>query len=363
MARSGTAVSVRERPETFFTQPRSRIDAELSTFVEGQVELFGVHPDLVRVYEVLRDFLLAGGKRIRPLLCYWGWRGSADADVDDIFRAAASLELFHAFALIHDDIMDGTEQRRGRPAAHRALQQVSSTSNGGRRADTGVHLAILGGDLCFAWSDLLLDTCGFEPERIRSVRPLLHRMRMEVVVGQHLDLFGQGRACSVGSAMEIVRYKTAHYTIERPLQIGAVLANAAEHVVRGYTNFGIWLGEAFQLKDDLLGAFGDPAVTGKPNLDDFREGKSTVLVALTRQRASKADRRELEALYGKSDLDCDAACVIREVMDRSGARDEVEQMITERASRALSTLDHMAINADARDALQELTSVTIDRGA
>ncbi|WP_236795326.1 polyprenyl synthetase family protein [Amycolatopsis sp. GM8] len=326
-----------------------RVDRALADFFDSKASVFTDPPELTPIFDGIRDFVLSGGKRLRPLFCYQGWRGAGGAEDDDaIIVAAASLELFHAFALIHDDIMDDSKTRRGRPSLHRTL---------------GVPLGILSGDLCLTWSQEMLDTCGLPAARIREAQAVRHHMHTELMTGQALDLLDQTSGDSLARALTIIRYKTGKYTVERPLHIGAVLAGAEPELLRAFTNFGIPLGEAFQLRDDLLGVFGDPAVTGKSTMDDLRDGKPTVLITMARREATPAQAGRIRALYGKPDLGQDEAGLLREVIAATGAPATVEQMIVQRTARALAALDHAPITDAARADLRGLTHAATSRAA
>ncbi|MDP9418075.1 MAG: polyprenyl synthetase family protein, partial [Actinomycetota bacterium] len=222
--------------------------------------------------------LLRGGKRLRAAFCYWGWRGVGGSDCDEVVRAAAALELFHAAALIHDDVMDDSDTRRGMPAAHRRFAALHRGHGWlGSPDEYGVAGAILLGDLCLCWSDEMLATSGVTPDRLGAGRRVFDVMRTQLMGGQYLDMLEQARAdTSVERARTVVRFKTAKYTVEHPLLLGGELAGAAPELLAAYTAYGLPLGEAYQLRDDMLGVFGDPASTGKPAGDDLREGKRTV---------------------------------------------------------------------------------------
>ncbi|MGW5671703.1 polyprenyl synthetase family protein, partial [Micromonospora sp. NPDC003776] len=313
---------------------RDRFDAALAAFLAEQRP--GRSDDgTLAVHAVLCRFVLAGGKRLRPLFCYWGWRGAGGPDGRPIVVAAAALELFHAFALIHDDILDGSDRRRGKPSVHRIFADLHATS--GWQGDPeayGRDAALLCGDLCAAWSGQMFHGCGLDPERIRRGHVLLARMRAEVIAGEYLDVLGSAGAGSVAEALTVIRLKTARYTVTRPVQIGAALAGAEPDAVAALAGFGDPIGEAFQLRDDLLGVFGDPAVTGKSNLDDLREGKATVLLALARAAAGPARAARLRALVGDPGLDQAGAAEVRGIIEATGARAAVERMIRERAGSA-----------------------------
>ena len=201
----------------------------------------------------------------------------------------SALELVQASALIHDDLMDRSDTRRGEPAVHRRFE-ARHTAGGwrGGAAAFGDSVAVLLGDLALVWSDELLHASGVAPEDLARARPVFDEMRTEVTVGQYLDLLTQATGdTSVELAGKVARYKSAKYTVERPLLFGAALAGAPPELSAAYSAFGLPLGEAFQLRDDVLGVFGDPSETGKPAGDDLREGKRTALVALALREASR----------------------------------------------------------------------------
>ena len=217
-----------------------------------------------------------------------------------LLRACASLELLHASALVHDDYMDASDVRRGRPATHRAFEQIHRERGWAASPEQyGASAAILLGDLLLSWSDELLRTCGLPAERVLEALGYFDLTRSEVVTGQFLDVSAQARgAADVDTAMTVLRYKSAKYSIERPLHIGAALAGASPEMITQLSRFGLPLGEAFQLRDDLLGVFGDPAVTGKPAGDDLIEGKRTVLVSLALDALPVADAKVLDSALG-----------------------------------------------------------------
>ncbi|NUW32500.1 polyprenyl synthetase family protein [Nonomuraea sp. SMC257] len=309
-------------------------------------------PDVVAAYELLTDFILSGGKRVRPQLCYWGWRGAGGDDCDEIVSAAAALELCHAGLLIHDDIMDGSELRRGHATVHRRLSQLHA----GPGAETfGQAGGILLGTLSLAWADALLSSCGVEPGRLRVAHHLFDAMRSEVISGQYLDILAQLRAgASVPESLTVIRYKTAKYTVERPMQIGGALAGAPPELLESYSRFGLPLGEAFQLRDDVLGTFGSSAETGKSALDDLRDGKHTVLFAHAVQRATPAQRSYLRTWHGHPDLTEEQADELRQIIIATGALAEVEDMIAERVREAAAELRAAPMTAEAREALAVL---------
>lgn len=340
---------------------RERFDAVLAGFIDRQDPQW---PDGAPrgVLATIRRFVLAGGKRLRPMFCYWGWRGAGAPDSDEVVAAAAALELFHAFALIHDDIIDGSDRRRGEPSVHKVFAELHTRSAWrGDPALFGRNTALLCGDLCAAWADQMFQECGLPAERMRPGYAVFAHMRTEVIAGQYLDLVSGVGDGSVASALTVIRMKAARYTVTRPLQIGGGLAGADRALHAAYAEFGDPLGDAFQLRDDVLGVFGDPAVTGKSVLDDLREGKPTVMMALVRSRADRAQAERLRDLFGNPDLDAGGAEELRAIIVDTGALDRIEQMIRVRAETALAALASAPLCADARDALIDLSTQTVNR--
>ncbi|MDR7275818.1 polyprenyl synthetase family protein [Catenuloplanes atrovinosus] len=333
---------------------RERCETALADWLDRQRPDW---PDLA-VFETMRRFVLHGGKRLRPMFCYWGWRGAGGDDGPGIVSAAAALELFHAFALIHDDIMDGSDLRRGEPSVHRRL--ADEHHRRGWRGSSGAYgagAALLVGDLLAAWADELFASA--DPHRRGAA--LFARMRTEVIAGQYLDLRAGVGAGSVADALTVVRMKAARYTVTRPLQIGAALAGAGDELLTSYRAFGDPLGDAFQLRDDVLGVFGDPAVTGKPALDDLREGKQTVMLALAREHAAPDQAATLDRLVGNPALDERAAAVLREIIVDTGALARTERMIRIRADAARDALAAAPITPEAFAALAELADQAVHR--
>ncbi|MGC4916333.1 polyprenyl synthetase family protein [Streptomyces albogriseolus] len=343
---------------------RDEVDSILTDFLAGKAQA-APGPELAPLFTTLSG-LLVGGKRLRAHLCVAGWyAGGGCGDRELILRVAASLELFHAFALIHDDVMDGSDLRRGLPTAHRALTTAYIADGGTPRRATahGQAASLLLGDLVLTLSDDLIRT-GPGADAMWRIQPLLETMRSQLVYGQYLDLASTGRPCdNVEAALRIVRYKTASYTVEWPLRIGAALADAGPDVHSACSEFAIPLGDAFQLRDDLLGVFGDPATTGKPVGDDIREGKATVLMALTLQSASATDRQLLRKAIGNPDLTDEDFVRVRQAIERSGARRQVETMITTRRHAALTVLERAPIPFPAAEALREIADIATERQA
>ncbi len=314
----------------------------------------------------LEDFVLNGGKRLRPAFAYWGWRAVATADPNpEVLLLFSALELLHACALVHDDVIDDSATRRGRPTVHvrfAALHRDRRWRGSSERF--GTSAAILLGDLALAWADDIVSGAGLAPEARRRVQHLWAAIRTEVLGGQYLDIVAEASAAeSIASAMNVDTFKTACYTVSRPLQLGAAAAADRPDVQDVFSRFGTDLGVAFQLRDDVLGVFGDPAVTGKPSGDDLRSGKRTVLLAEAVELADKSDPVAANLLRSSIGAQLTDAQVdeLRDVIESVGALAATEQRIGALSRRALDTLAAAPINPAAKAGLSELARVATNR--
>ncbi|WBC13378.1 polyprenyl synthetase family protein [Micromonospora sp. WMMA1998] len=343
------------------------VDDTLAGFLATEVDsLTEIDAAMGGFAATARDAVLAGGKRVRPTFAYWGWRGviGGEAAVQDVLPALSALELLHTFALVHDDVMDASDTRRGLPTAHRAAAaRHRSAGHAGDPDRYGEAVAVLIGDLCMVWADRLMARAAVPADRLLDVRRCYDQMRVETVAGQFLDILGEHDAAnwSVDRALRVARYKTASYTVQRPLLFGACLAGADADgpLIAAYTRYGLAVGEAFQLRDDLLGVYGDPETTGKPAGDDLRTGKPTALLMLARQLADPTQRRALDRA-GTVTGDREVARLADLVRD-TGAAARVERMISERVTDALAALDTAPIDETARTALTGLATAATAR--
>jgi geranylgeranyl diphosphate synthase type I len=369
---------------TDVTWPAQLIEAELAAMLGRRLaELDFLGADIAAFDDVLGGLVRGPGKRLRPAFVYWGYRAAggapAGADADAALRVGCAVEFLHACALICDDLMDGSAVRRWAPAAHIRLAGPEGRHGWpGPRAGFGRAAALVLGLQAFAWADAALCDAGLRPERLATVLRLFTTLRTEVIGGQYLDLVHAQRglgppgtsparqalpaAEQIGAAERIIRYKSAKYTVERPLQLGAAVRGSAgdESFLSGY---GLPLGEAFQLRDDVLGVFGDPGVTGKPAGEDIREGKQTLLLVLARQMAGPAEQRVIERVPGNpAATDADIADV-RGALAGCGALDAVERRIAGLARQARAALEaEVNVPADARAALLQLAGQATHRG-
>lgn len=339
---------------------RDAVGQELAAFLERRrAELVPVGPEVGPFLDAAAAFV-SGGKRLRPLFCRAGWLvAGGDPDDPRLVTAAASLEWLQASALVHDDLMDGSDTRRGRPSVHRDFEARHRDRGADAVGDAeafGLATAILLGDLVLSWADEQLRASGLPrvPEALRY----LDLCRSEVVAGQYLDVLAQTRTgVTVEEAMTIVRFKAASYTVERPLHIGAALAGADDDLVAGLSAVAVPLGQAFQLRDDVLGVFGDPAATGKPAGDDLREGKRTVLVARALELGTEDDRALVDRLLGTRE----GVAPLTELVVRTGALAAVESDIARLEREVDAAID--ALGPAARSVLGPLALSATRRSA
>jgi len=350
---------------------RAAVGAELAGFLDARGRrLAELGPEVGELVELASAFT-AGGKRLRPAFCCWGYlSASGGSEVPaHVVRAAASLDLLHVSALVHDDVMDGSDTRRGVPAAH--VQLAGRHVGGSHRGDAdafGRAGAILLGDLLLMWSVELFTECGAPPEALATAQPLLAAMRAEVTGGQYLDITAQTRqpldarsdpASVLAQVRRVVEFKTARYTVVRPLQIGAALGGAGPELLSALGAYGSPLGRAFQYRDDVLGVFGDEAVTGKPAGDDLREGK---LIAKAMSAASEDDAERLDLLLG-TQLSLNDVAEARGIISGSGALAATEREIEDATEEALSSLESAGIAAPALVGLRRLAGLASQRDA
>lgn len=342
---------------------RSRVHKAVGDFVSRQRALLdSISDELDPLVEAVTD-LCSGGKRLRPAFAWWGWRGAGGRDDERALAAVASLEFLQACALIHDDVMDGSDTRRGFPSAHRRFAAVHRQSSWlGSPEIFGTGAAILLGDLCLSWADEMLMTSGLNYEDLARAKSVYDEMRTELMAGQYLDLLEQARGGGDAQrAMVVVRYKSAKYTIERPLHLGAALAGAPPEVMAAYSGYGLPLGEAFQLRDDVLGVFGDPTETGKPAGDDLREGKQTVLIATAMSNATPSQSSQLRRHLGDPALDNTGVDVLREIITDTGALVHVEAMIDTLTDQAIASLESVVLETPAPQVLSGLAYAATKR--
>jgi geranylgeranyl diphosphate synthase, type I len=340
---------------------RRKVLTHVAEFVAGRCAAELDESGVEAAGDILMDFV-AGGKCLRSTFMYLGWLAGAE-ESDDAMFAAAGLELLHAFALLQDDVMDAASSRRGRPAAHVQFSQWHRTRKlSGPAGRFGESAAILLGDLCLIWAEQMLRESGIDYRRLQQVWPRYDAMRTELALGQFADLASDIRDLpSMDAVLEVARRKSGNYTVRRPLEIGAAMSGCSDRTISGLGRYGEAVGEAFQLRDDLLGVFGSETVTGKPSGQDLVERKATSVVIAAHDLADPPTRRQLTELMNTRELDHDDIERWRRLIRTTGAVPRIENMIDGRVSSALGELGDLRIGEPVRSALTNMAIVCTER--
>lgn len=359
---------------TSSSDPIDTVSQRLESFVAAQrSEAVALGPEAVDLVDAAASALY-GGKRLRARFLAASWAavqlhaGRDTAPGADVAGIAAALEVFHAAALVHDDLVDNSDTRRGRPSAHRSLEAHHRSSGWAGAAEPfGRAAAILLGDLLVAWSDDLLEASIDAAEHARAVRRQYAQMRRDVTIGQYLDVAEEAAYTTAPTsehadrARRVATYKSARYSVQQPLLIGAALAGASDAQLGVLAEFGQAIGLAFQLRDDVLGVFGDSAVTGKPAGDDLREGKRTVLIAYAMEGTDAPGRAELDTLLGDRGLADDEIARAREIIVSSGALERLEREIADLSAQAESVWHGAPFTEPAVSDLRALGRAAVER--
>ena len=340
---------------------RRKVLTHLTEFISGRCTAELDESGVEVAGDILMKFV-AGGKCLRSTFMYLGWLAGAQ-DSDEALFASAGLELLHAFALLQDDVMDAASSRRGRAAAHIQFSQWHRNRQlSGPAERFGESAAILLGDLCLIWAEQMLRECGIDHRRLQQAWPRYDAMRTELALGQFADLASDIRDLpSMDTVLEIARRKSGNYTVRRPLEIGAAMSGCSDRTVSGRGRYGEAVGEAFQLRDDLLGVFGAETVTGKPSGQDLIEHKATSVVIAAHDLADPPTRRQLTELMNTGDLDHNGLERWRTLIVTTGAVQRIEDMISSRVSSALNELDDLRIAEPVRAGLANMAAVCTER--
>ena len=347
----------------------TEVNAALTTFLDSHCQsLIDIGSELAPVAQSLSAFTLDSGKRFRPLLATLGYLATGKELNAAALSTLSGLELVHVCALIHDDVMDQSDTRRGAPTIHRIFEALHRSEKlQGSSELYGEASAILLGDLALVWASKMARTSGIEMGELGSFFAIFDEMQSELMAGQFLDIHEQALGSqSVERSLKVARYKSAKYSIERPLHAGVALAlhddaSRAADLYAHFSAFGLPLGEAFQLRDDVLGVYGESAATGKPVGDDLREGKRTALLALAHKFANPAQKELLETLIGRADLSAHQIDQLQRAIDDSGALQEVENMISRLTEESLTALLAAPIDSHAQQLLAEMSTRATQR--
>lgn len=343
---------------------RETVENRIARFLDSQAELI-TEVGASALLETARSYAL-GGKRLRPAFCYWAYEavGGPESEREPVLSVAASLDLLHSSALVHDDLIDAADTRRGLPAAHKRFEMLHVERAGrGSIQEFGSAAAVLLGDMLLMWSAEMFDTSG--ARNLPEARLELNRMRAEVTAGQFLDISAAFAVADcpdrLAVAQKVLEYKSASYSMRRPALIGARLGGADETSYAALAAFGSHIGHAFQLRDDVLGVWGNEDVTGKPTGGDLREGKSTVLVLTALNRAAGDAAAKLSSVLGAKDAKDSEIAAAAEVIATTGALAHVESLIEEHLSLGLSALNRGSFTERGVSALTRLAELSVRR--
>jgi len=350
-----------------FSDLRASVDRGLASFLRRSLpRLVSLHPALQPAADELEAFVLGGGKRLRPVCLLLGHRAAGGMH-ERVMGPALALELLHTCALIHDDVIDDADTRRGRASVQRRFA-ADHRARGwhGEASAFGTSAAVLLGDLAFVLADELFLDADVPSDTLVDALRLFTTMREEVMAGQYLDVVAahEGGGGDGGElALRIAALKSGRYTIARPLQLGAVLAGGGDALIEDLFRFGEPLGQAFQIRDDVLGVFGAVEATGKSRDSDLREGKRTLLVAETSARLARDDARRFHALLGRADLTAVEADELRTLMRGSGGVEATVAMVDRLRDEALTAMRRLDVDEDTRGTLEQLARFVVDRQA
>jgi len=348
----------------FLSWFKGEIDPFLEAYFDQKIkEAAAIHPEAVVLVEEVRRFVAAGGKRVRPGFAYAAYVAANGRSIDSILYASAALELLQAFALIHDDIMDKAALRRGKPSAHIAFEQFHQDRRfAGSSRDFGVSAAILAGDIALSFADELLNTSPFPSERIRRANIYFDAVKKQVIFGQYLDITASNkRSVTEEDLLKIIEYKTAKYTVERPLHIGAALAGAESDTFDTFTYYGIPLGQAFQIQDDILGTFSSQEEIGKPVDSDIREGKKTLLIVKAYEFGRSADGKILDEVLGNKAATREQIESVRKIIRDTGALEYSQKLANKLISQAKEAVYDTKLIEEGKDYLIQAADYLLTR--
>lgn len=322
-----------------------------------------ISPEFVTLLDEVERFILSGGKRVRPAFLYSGYVASGGKAHDAAVYASMSVEFLHTFALIHDDIIDRSDLRRGKPTSHKTFEKYHVMKKfPGSKEHFGLSSAILAGDLAYAFAEEILTSAPFPQERVRRARYYFDQMKFQVIAGEYLDVLGgYKKSLKEDDILNIIEYKTAKYTVERPLQIGAMLAGAEVDILETFTAYGIPLGQGFQLQDDIFGVFGDKKKIGKPTDSDIKEGKMTVLIAKAYEWSNKRQRRDLNSILGNFEAKEADIDKVRLIIYETGAFDYATKLSHKLIEQARDAIAAAKLQKEGKEYLLSAANYLITR--
>lgn len=360
---SNNTGSLPQRLSAFQSQFDAWLKGWLEEFRERSLEL---DEGLAEILDLLLEFSGRSGKRLRPYLTYLAYQACGGKDPEEVMPVAAAAEMLHVFALAHDDVMDASDLRRGLPTLHRLAERFHlERSLRGSAERFGESVGILAGDLGLVISDEMIDSSPISTQSQAELRRVWNAMRQEVILGQYLDIAAASlpEPAPEERIWSIISLKSGKYSVERPLHLGVAAAGASSSFYEVFTGYGIPLGRAFQITDDILGLFGDEAITGKPIDSDIREGKSTLLISRAYHSLSAQDREFLKGIWGNPQASMEEVLKLRELIRQCGALDYCRQQSQNLHARALSVIQSSGLSAVAKESFAALADFIINRPA
>ena len=298
------------------------VDRELANFFRDKLkEMEKVGPSAKNAVKCIRELTLAGGKRLRAAFMHWGYVGAEGKEVGKIIEASMSIELTHIFLLIHDDIIDRDDFRHGVSTIHKRYESLAKKYY--KKTDAkhfGDSMAIIVGDMAAAFGNEIIFNSKFKPEIVLKALDKLQEIVSVTVSGEIFDVILEAKGSATEKeVLEVHRNKTAKYTVEGPLHLGAMLAGADEKMLRDLSDYAIPVGTAFQIQDDILGAFGNEKKLGKPVCSDLREGKQTLLVVKALENGDRHQKKTIEELLGKKEVSEEEIEKFRQIVRNTGS--------------------------------------------
>ncbi|HEX7456729.1 MAG TPA: polyprenyl synthetase family protein [Candidatus Nanoarchaeia archaeon] len=353
-----------EKALQFLTWYKSQLEPFLDAYFDHKIsEASKVHPEAVVLSEGVRRFVRNGGKRVRPAFAYCAYVASGGRSLEAILYASAALEVLHAWALIHDDIIDNANIRRGKPSVHKVFEDFHRKRGfRGNAENFGVYAAILVGDLAFSYADELLNTAPFPAGRIRRAKEYYDLMKKQVIFGEYLDVVAPlKKQITERDLLTILEYKTAKYTIERPTHIGAILAGAEEDILQVFSSYAIPLGQAFQIQDDIMGTFSSEEKIGKPVDSDIKEGKRTLLVLKAYEYSKRAERKFLDKVLGNQLAGEAEIENVRQIIRECGALEYSQELAYKLIKKAKGAILQAKLVEEGREYLLQAADYLLTR--
>jgi geranylgeranyl diphosphate synthase type I len=343
---------------------KEQIDLEIAQYLDQVIkEARGVDAFMTDVITHFKKTILAGGKRIRPIMMYWGYIAAGGKNEQEIIKTSISLELIHAFLLIHDDIIDRDDIRHGQKTIHATYRDhYNKFFSGDDGEHFGTAVAIVSGDFVYSLGNQVIFSSAFSSDVIVKALNKMQEIVGLTCVGEIQDVYmSYGYNVSEEKIIAMYENKTAKYTFDGPLKLGAIMAGADDALCDKLSAFAIPLGIAFQIRDDILGVFGDAKKTGKPVGSDIAEGKMTLMVHRAISLADRKQKKELKRLLGKKDITNKEIAIFQKILHDTGAMKSIDEQMKILINQSQKALDNITMHTGAKEFLSTLTQHLYDR--